>query len=156
MAVQLRTVMRLGLGYLFVTTVVSGAWALFLPSHFWHNFPGLGLQFIAPLPAYNEHLLNDFAGLYLALATLLAVALVQPSLLLVRATLAAFLVYAVPHFVFHATHLEPFQTLEAIALLVLVGSFVLVPGLLLVVSWAAGRSSSRHSTDHRQPAADRG
>ena len=129
-----RTALRLGLAYLVVVLGITGAWSLFFPANFWDTYPGFGLEFVEPLPHYNEHLLNDFGALYLALAVLLAVAIVRPTRSLVATSLVAMLVYGVPHFVFHATHLDPFDAAEVVSQLIVVGSFVVVPaGLLLLL-----------------------
>jgi hypothetical protein len=45
----------------------------------------------------------------------------------------AFLVYAVPHFLFHAAHLEPLDPAEVIAQVALLGSLVVVPAILLIL-----------------------
>ena len=129
-----RGILRAGLLYLIVTLAITGAWSLFLPLHFWENYPGFGLAFVEPLPAYNEHLLNDVGSLHLGFAVLFAIALARPSVMLVRASMTAFLVFAVPHFAFHAGHLRPFDTAEVVAQLALVGSFVVVPAGLLIVT----------------------
>jgi hypothetical protein len=129
-----RFILRAGLVYLIVTLGLTGAWSLFFPAHFWDNYPGFGLEFVEPLPAYNEHLLNDVGSLYLGFAVLFAFALVRPSVLLVRASMAAFLVFGVPHFVFHASHLAPFDAPEVITQLILIGSFVVVPAAFLVLT----------------------
>jgi hypothetical protein len=140
--VTARRLIQLGLAYLVVTLAITGAWSLFAPAHFWDTYPGFGLEFVEPLPHYNEHLLNDFGSLYLALAALLAVAAVRPGRLLVRASMTAFLVYAVPHFVFHATHLAPFDSAEVVAQIVLLGSFVVVPAALLLLTRRAGATDA--------------
>ena len=131
-----QALLRGGLLYLIVTLGVSGAWSLFFPAHFWDTYPGFGLEFVEPLPAYNEHLLNDVGSLYLGFAVLFAVALWRPQALLVRASMAAFLVFGVPHFVFHAGHLAPFDAAEVVTQLFVVGSFVVVPAMLLALTRA--------------------
>jgi hypothetical protein len=138
-----RRIVTLGLGYLVATLAITGAWALLFPMDFWNRYPGFGLEFVGKLPAYNEHLLNDFGSLSLAFAVLFGIAAVRPSPVLVRASLAAFLVYAVPHFVFHATHLAPFDTAEAVTQVVLLGSYVAVPVLLVALSPRPAPASER-------------
>ena len=145
-SVTARRVLRLGLAYLVVGLAVTGAWSLFAPAHFWDHYPGFGLEFVEPLPAYNEHLLNDFGSLYLAFAVLLGIAATRPERLLVRASLAAILVYAVPHLVFHATHLAPFDSAEVVTQLILLASFVVVPILLLALTGRAGATDARDLT----------
>jgi hypothetical protein len=93
-------VLRAGLAYLLILI------------GFWDHYPGFGLEFVEKLPAYNEHLLNDFGSFSVAFAVLLGIAFARPEPSLVRASLIAFLVFALPHLAFHVTHLEPFDTAE--------------------------------------------
>ena len=55
---------------------------------------------------YNEHLLRDLGGANLALAVVILFAIAQPTAGLVRAVAAAMLVAQVPHFIYHAAHLD--------------------------------------------------
>ena len=55
---------------------------------------------------YNEHLLRDFGGLNVAFAVVMLCALVRPTRELVRAAALATLVGSVPHFAYHAVHLD--------------------------------------------------
>ena len=48
-------------------------------------------------------------------------------------SLVALLVYGVPHFIFHMTHLELFDTVELIKQVIVVGSFIVVQAALLLV-----------------------
>jgi hypothetical protein len=68
---------------------------------------------VAMLPPYNQHLMTDLGGLNLALALVLGVAAVSLDRLLVRAVLGGYLLYAVPHLVFHSTPLAGFGTFAA-------------------------------------------
>ena len=105
--------LRAGLAYLTVVLGVSGAWATFLPADFWENYPGFGIRLVERLPPYNEHLVNDFGTLYLGFAVLFAIAFLRQSGSLIRASLIAFLVYSVPHFVFHVIHLDAYPPPDA-------------------------------------------
>ena len=62
---------------------------------------------------YNEHLVRDIGGLNLALAFVAVMALVTGSTLLARVTGGAALVFGVPHLLYHATHLDGFETGDA-------------------------------------------
>ena len=66
-----------------------------------------GHPWVAPLPACNEHLLRDFGGMNLALAVVLGVAAATLDRRLATTALVAYLVFALPHLVFHLNHLEP-------------------------------------------------
>ncbi|CAN5559336.1 hypothetical protein BH24ACT21_BH24ACT21_10240 [soil metagenome] len=79
---------------------------MFLPRSFYDDFPVAGRHWVSSLPPYNEHLVRDVGALNLALGVLLAAAAILLGRGLVRASLVAWLVYAVPHFVFHLTELD--------------------------------------------------
>ena len=110
-----RVVAAASLGVLAVAQAVVGVWALAAPQSFYARFPASGHAWVALLPPYNEHLVRDVGALSLAVTVLLAVAAVVPTRLLIRTAAVAFAVYAVPHTVFHAFHLEGFSSVDAIA-----------------------------------------
>ena len=110
-----RRLLRVGLGCLALSQGVIGGWALFGPDSFYRRFPGGAVGWVSLLPPYNEHLVRDVGALSLALTVLLAYAGVRPEPRTVRLVLVAFAVYAVPHAVFHAGHLEDFPATEATA-----------------------------------------
>jgi hypothetical protein len=85
------------------------------------------------LPPYNEHLVTDVGGLYLGFATLFACAAwtLQPTL--VRAACAAWLVPAALHLIFHAAHLESFDTGDAIGEIFSL-TLLVVPALLALLA----------------------
>ena len=93
---------------------VLGFYALFFPRSFYEDFP-LGLGWVEALPAYNEHLLTDFGGLFLATAVMLLAASVRLERRWVVITLVAFLAFSLPHTIWHLFNLEPYSTGDAIA-----------------------------------------
>jgi hypothetical protein len=131
------------LAYLAVTALI-GVWASGWPRGFYHDFPWPGHAWVAPLPAYNEHLVRDFGGMNLAMAVVFGVAAATLDRRLVTTALVAYLVFAVPHLAFHLQHLDPFGTVDAVAQVVtLVASAVLALPLLAL---------ARHApTGHRVP-----
>ena len=50
--------------------VADGIYALFFPRSFYGDFP-LGRGWVEALPAYNEHLVRDVGGLFLATGAVL-------------------------------------------------------------------------------------
>ena len=110
-----RPLLRAGLWFLSVTQAAVGAWALALPRLFFDAFPAPGHPWVALLPPYNEHLTFDHGALTLSLAVAFAVAAVSMDRLLVRTALAANLVFAGPHFVYHALRLDGFPPGDAAA-----------------------------------------
>ncbi|MDQ1520690.1 MAG: hypothetical protein QOI55_1763 [Actinomycetota bacterium] len=99
---------RVVLALLAFSSVVVGAWAAFAPRQFYDNFPGGGRTWVAPDGPYNEHLVRDVGELNLALTVVTVFALVLLTRALVLATAWAWLVYNVPHLVYHLRHLDPF------------------------------------------------
>jgi hypothetical protein len=110
-----------------------GLWALFAPRSFFQGFPGAGFAWVEILPPYNEHLVRDVGGFYLGFAVLLLVAAVMMDQRVTRVALGAWLVAAVPHFIFHLTHLDEYETADAIGQSVALGIGVAVPLFLLSI-----------------------
>lgn len=112
---------RIALAVIAAGSLVVGAWALAAPRSFYDDFPGAGRVWVAVDGPYNEHLVRDVGGLNLGLAFVAAVALVTGSVAVARAAGGAALIFGVPHLVYHATHLDPFDTTDQVALLVSLG-----------------------------------
>jgi hypothetical protein len=112
-------------------SLVVGVWAQGFPRSFYDDFPGMGRVWVAVDGPYNEHLVRDVGGLNLALAFVAVMALVTGSALLARVTGGAALLYGLPHFVYHATHLGPYDTGDAVAMLTSLGVVVLAAVLLV-------------------------
>jgi hypothetical protein len=129
---RLDTAQRVLLAILTVSGGTVGAWAAFTPRAFYDNFPGLGQIWVSVDGPYNEHLVRDVGALNLALAVISLCALVT----LVRSTIVAgalaWLCYGVPHFVYHARHLGPFDGTQGVAVLASVGS---TSAIALVILW---------------------
>lgn len=124
---------RAGLIFLAVTQGAAGLVQLFAPKFFYDDFPNSATPWVSLLPPYNEHLMRDVGALTLAYVLVLATAAIWPEPKLVRVALAANLVFTVPHFVFHATHLDHYPTGSAIGQTVALGLGVLIPAALLLV-----------------------
>jgi hypothetical protein len=107
--------MRAGLLLYCGAAVLVGGWAAGWPRSFYDDFPWPGHPWVALLGAYNEHLLRDFGGMNLAMAVVFGVAAASLDRRLAATVLVAYLVFAVPHLVFHLNHLEPFGTVDAVA-----------------------------------------
>jgi hypothetical protein len=125
------TALRVLLGVLTVSATTVGAWAAFAPRSFYDDFPGLGQIWVAVDGPYNEHLVRDVGSLNLALAVVSLCALITLVRSTVVASALAWLVYGVPHFVYHARHLAPFDGTESVAVLASVGSTSVVALLVL-------------------------
>jgi hypothetical protein len=97
---------------------VVGVWAQGFPRSFYDDFPAMGRVWVAVDGPYNEHLVRDVGGLQLALAFTAVLALVTGSVLLARTAGAGALISGVPHLLYHATHLDPFDTTDSVTMLV--------------------------------------
>ena len=116
---------RLLLLALAASAVQPGLWAL-LPRAFHQEFPGGGLRWVAPLGAYDEHLVRDVGAAFLALAvlSLLAARRLEPAL--VQATALAWTTFQVPHVLSHV-HLDT----DPLQLVVLLGQLALAIALFV-------------------------
>lgn len=130
---------RAGLIFLAVTQGAAGLVQLFAPKFFFDDFPTSATPWVSLLPPYNEHLMRDVGALTLAYVLVLTAAAIWPEPKLVRVALAANLMFTVPHFVFHATHLDHYPTGSAIGQTVALGLGVLIPAALLAVSVSSRR-----------------
>lgn len=144
------TWLRAGLLFVAAGPLVVGTWALFAPRSFFEGFPAAGRHWVSALGPFNEHLTRDVGALNLALGLLLVIAAALLGKRLVRASLAAWLVYAVPHLVFHLSEygaLSPLDDLVNVGVLTLA---VLLPLLLLAVSPRAGGDDAAPSRRTRR------
>jgi hypothetical protein len=117
-----------------VPSILIGVWAGFFPRGFYDDFPGVGRTWVAPDGPFNEHLVRDVGVLNLSLAVVTIAAAIWLTRPLVRATAVAWLVYGVPHLVYHVRHRSPFDTDDQVSI---VASLALAPILaitLLVLS----------------------
>ena len=129
--------LRIGLIVLTVSSGVTGAWALLAPRSFYDDFPGGGRSWVSALPPYNEHLVRDVGGLYLALTLVLLAAAVVMERRLVIVALVAALANAVPHLIFHVAHVDELSTGDQIAQTASLVLLLVVPLALLPVAVAS-------------------
>ena len=125
-------VFRAVLGVLGAIQLTDGLYALFAPRSFYEDFP-LGRGWVEALPAYSEHLVRDVGSLFLATAVVLLAAAFFLGRRLVAITLVSFLVFSIPHFVYHSFNLEPYSAGDAIANVVGLLFTVVAPIALLVL-----------------------
>lgn len=133
---------RVGLGILAALQALVGVWALVAPVGFYSSFPLPGHPWVSLLPPYNEHLTRDVGELSLALTVVLVAAAVTGQWLLSVVAIIATAVYAVPHAVYHALHLEGFPTGDAVAQMV---GIALQLVLTAVVAWLLWRDRARQA-----------
>ena len=124
---------RGALAILVLSAASIGLTATLAPQAFYDDFPFLR-HWVDLLPPYNEHLITDVGGLYLGFTVLFAWAAwtLQPTL--VRAVCSAWLLTAALHLLFHATHLNGFETGDAIAQIASLALLLVPPPVAI---WAA-------------------
>lgn len=119
---------------LLVGNAVVGLWAAIAPQSFYDSFPGGGRAWVALDGPYNQHLVRDVGTLNLAVAAVVLAVLLRPTRYLVQVAAGAELVYSLPHFLYHATHLDPFDGTDKVSLLLSLSVLIIVPIALIVRS----------------------
>jgi hypothetical protein len=130
--------LRAGMLLLASASLVVGLWALLVPRSFYDDFPLPGRDWVSTLGPYNEHLVRDVGALNLALGVLLALAAVLLERRIVQVSLFAYLVYAVPPFVFHLTTGHAFSLGDNVANMITLRVAVLLPLALLALVGSRG------------------
>ena len=108
-----RPAIRTVLAALGLVQLVDGLYALLAPHAFYSDFP-LGRGWVAALPAYNEHLVRDVGGLFLATGLVLVAAAWFYERRLAIIACASYLLFAIPHAIYHFLNLGPYSTGDAI------------------------------------------
>lgn len=109
--------------------LILGLWLAFFPASFYDNVPTVDWT-----PPYSEHLFRDFGGATLGLALILITAAVRLDRVLVIVALVAYLVYAIPHLVFHLGHLDGSSPGWSVALAAVLVLSVLLPASALAAA----------------------
>jgi hypothetical protein len=125
-------VIRSALLALALAALVSGVWASVSPRGFYDDFPGGGRQWVAVDGPYNEHLVRDFGALNLALTAVTVVALVTLARAVVVAAALAWIAYTVPHLVYHARHLDVYDTADQVGTIAGLVLALVLPAVVLV------------------------
>jgi uncharacterized protein YjeT (DUF2065 family) len=130
-----RTAVRVVLVALGLIQVIDGLYALLAPVSFYEDFP-LGRGWVEALPEYSEHLVRDVGGLFLATGGVLLAAAWWLERRLVIVAAASFLLFSLPHTIYHLFNLEPYSTGDAIANAGALIAMVLLPIWVLVEVWS--------------------
>jgi alkylhydroperoxidase family enzyme len=125
-----RTAIRAALAGTGLIQVVDGLYALFFPVSFYEDFP-LGRGWVEALPSYSEHLVRDVGGLFLATGAVLLAAAWSLQRRLVIVAAASFLLFSVPHAVYHLFNLGSLSTADAIGNAIGVLTIVFLPAWVL-------------------------
>ena len=86
-----------------VSAVYPGLWALVWPRSFHASFPGAGLHWVSSLGPFDEHLVRDVGGFFLAFAAIGAFAATRGTRETVLAVALAWTVFQAPHVASHVT-----------------------------------------------------
>jgi AhpD family alkylhydroperoxidase len=91
---------------------------------------------VNPLGPFNEHLIVDVGALFVGLGVLLTIAAIRLRRSLAMAAAISWLIFSVPHTVWHAANLDPLATGDAVANMVTLAWTVLGGGLVLYLARA--------------------
>ena len=97
-----------------IPQALIGLWAVLAPSSFYDDFPAGTDGWVDVLGPFDEHLVTDVGALFVALGFLLCFAAVSLRRGTVLAAAIAWLIFSVPHFVWHVLNLEPYDTADAV------------------------------------------
>jgi hypothetical protein len=125
---------RLMLWFLAFGAVGVGFQAAFFPRSFYDDFP-MGRGWVAMDGPYNEHLVRDVGVLNLALLVVTIGALIIATRAVARMVAIAWLVYSVPHFVYHLRHLTMSMAgADKVGIVVSLGVVVVAPIVVLLTA----------------------
>jgi hypothetical protein len=144
------TWVRIALVALGVPNAAAGLWAVLAPDGWYESFPGWDPRLVAAEPPYNEHLVTDAGAGLLASGFVLLAAAWLADRRSVRFGVVAFLVFAVPHTLWHAMNESPGLTSGEDARNVATLVFSLAVGIVLLV--ASGRTPSPTTDARLEPA----
>jgi hypothetical protein len=83
--------------------------------------------------------MRDFGAMNLALAVVTFVAAITMEQLMVRTALVAYLVFAIPHLLFHVAHHQHYTAMEAIGETAALAVAMLLPVALLMLTGQRSR-----------------
>jgi hypothetical protein len=131
----MKRLLRVTLACLSLSAIAVGLQAVVAPHSFYTGWPG-GRGWVELLPPYNEHLVRDVGGFYVAFAILFAWAAVTLARALVVPLCVAWAVSAVAHGLFHALHTDGMSTGDAVAELAGLAAVLVLP---LLAIWVVRR-----------------
>jgi hypothetical protein len=138
-----RALLRGGLLAVAATPLTGGIWALLLPRAFYDGFPLPGAGWVSNLGPYNEHLIRDYGALNLGLSVMLVAAALVLERRLLWVALTSWLVFEVPHFVFHLGQTHHFSAGSNLAQLGGLAFLIVLPLVLLFVTFLPPRRNWR-------------
>ena len=120
--------------------LVTGAWAVVAPHHWFDHFPGIGPQLVAAEPPYNAHLASDAGAGFLAAGLAVAVAALLGRRILLIFALGLYATGVVPHVVYHTLNPAPglSDSENIVSVLMLASGLVAA----IVLAWGSWKSTS--------------
>jgi hypothetical protein len=126
------------LGINLVSLLPLAIWPLVSPRGFYKNFPGGSYHWIDINGPYNEHFLRDFGALNAALVVVIIFALWKPTTSLLQAIGLGLAVYALPHAIYHLSHLDVYKSSEKF---VATAPLVLQVFMGLAIAWLSASNA---------------
>ena len=130
-------------GLLTAQAAYVGSWAGLSPRTFYDAFPGLNRYWVSSDGPYNEHLVRDVGGLYLALAVAGVLTVIwrdDRSRVLLG---SAWTVFGTLHLGYHLAHLHELSSAaDRVGEVAALGASVVLALLLLAPTWAAAPMAS--------------
>ncbi|RHW25606.1 hypothetical protein D0Z08_19075 [Nocardioides immobilis] len=121
---------------------VIGVWAVLSPRGWYDSFPGFGPALAAAEPPFNEHLITDAGAGFLATGGLLVGVCLFGGPAEMRIAAIGYLLFCVPHLVYHALNPSP-----------LLPAFNDVLNVVLIGAQVAGGATLIVLTTHRKAVA---
>ncbi|WP_405161697.1 hypothetical protein OG203_36065 [Nocardia sp. NBC_01499] len=124
---------RIILAVLAVQGAVIGLWATIAPHSWYTSFPGFGMHWIAADGPYNHHLVADVGAFFLALTAVTIAALVLNTTAAARIAGIGWLVFSLPHFVYHAFHMPADMSGVSVVLSLIAAALLIALGIACLV-----------------------
>ncbi|MBF6288491.1 hypothetical protein IU457_20155 [Nocardia cyriacigeorgica] len=136
-------IIRIILWVLTIQGIVVGAWAVVAPRSWYTGFPGLGMRWISADGPYNHHLAADVGAFFLALAAVTGAALYYGDSLLARVAGLGWVVFGVPHLIYHLVHKPAEMGAGSFVLSVIAAALLPILGLAAILVAPAERTQLR-------------
>jgi hypothetical protein len=121
--------LRAGMWFLTFVELAVGVVATLAPRAFYDYVPWVDLA-----PPFSEHLMRDYGAMNLALGLVTAVAAITMDRIMVRTALVAYLLFAIPHLLFHVSHHDHYTPSQAVGETTALTIAVLLPLALLALT----------------------
>lgn len=126
--------MRIVLALLAMFHLAWGVPAVIAPRWFFDHFPGLGHQWTAAYPPFNEHLMTDVGAAATTLGVLLAIAAVVNDVKVTRTVLTGVILFSGLHLGYHVARHGSLHGTELTLSLASLALGVVIPLVLLVMT----------------------